>query len=232
MPAVTPTPHDALHDSLHDGQHAALMARRLYAVARAAEAAGSERRTLFVVVREPDLPALARGLARVVADMPDDERAAWLANFTKVRLFAGRPMSAGLAPLLTHVEGDAIGFALLDAEARHPRIADLLVPLRSGAGPAPGDVIDLHWDAGDGRRELVIDVDGLDWTRYLVHVLHLLAEAAIVDATFGGRIALRHVAEAPVCREDVEQLRLDLDATPPTCRAVLRPVGAAVIGSA
>jgi hypothetical protein len=220
MPAVTPTLHDALHDPLH----AALMARRLDAVARAAEAAGSERRTLFVVVREPDLPALARGLARVVADMPERERAAWLGNFTKVRLFAGQPTSAGVAPLLTHSEGDAIGFALLDAEARHPRIADLLVPLRSGAGPVPGDDIDLHWDAGDGRRELLIDVDGLDWTRYLVHVLHLLAEAAIVDATFGGRIALRHVAGPPACTADVEQLRLDLDATPPTCRAVLRPL--------
>lgn len=212
--------------------HESLMARRLDAVARAAEAAGDERRTLFVVVRTPDLPALARGLARTIADMPDRERAAWLANFTKVRLFAGRPTSAGVAPLLTHVEDDTIGFALLDAEARHPRIADLLVPLRSGAGPAAGDVIDLHWNAGDGDRELVIDVDGLDWTRYLVHVLHLLAEAAIVDATFGGRITLRHVSGEPTCTADVEQLRLDLDATPPTCRAVLRPVGAADDGSA
>lgn len=224
MSAVSPT--------LHDPLHAALMARRLDAVARAAEAAGSERRTLFVVVREPDLPALARGLARVVAGMPERERIAWLANFTKVRLFAGRPTSAGVAPLLTHVEGDAIGFALLDAEARHPRIADLLVPLRSRAGPAPGETIALQWGDGDGSRELLIDVSDLDWTRHLVHVLHLLAEAALGDATFGGRITLRHIAEAPVCSEDVEQLRLDLDATPPTCRALLRPVGAAVIGSA
>jgi hypothetical protein len=212
--------------------HESLMARRLDAVARAADAAGAERRTLFVVVRDPDLPALARGLARVVADMPDRERVAWLANFTKVRLFAGRPTSTGIAPLLTHVEGDTIGFALLDAEARHPRIADLLVPLRSRTGPAAGDTIALHWGDGDGDRELVIDVRDLDWTRYLVHVLHLLAEAAIGDATFGGRIMLRHIAEAPVCSDDVEQLRLDLDATPPTCRAILRPVRAAVTGGA
>lgn len=212
--------------------HESLMTRRLDAVARAADAAGDMRRTLFVVVREPDLPALARGLARTIADMSDRERVAWLANFTKVRLFAGRPTSAGIAPLLTHVEGDAVGFALLDAEARHPRIADLLVPLHSRTGPAAGDTTALHWGDGDGDRELVIDVRDLDWTRYLVHVLHLLAEAAIGDATFGGRIVLRHIAEAPVCSDDVEQLRLDLDATPPTCRALLRPVRAAVIGGA
>lgn len=212
--------------------HESLMARRLDAVARAADAAGAERRTLFVVVRAPDLPALARGLERTIADMPDRERVAWLANFTKVRLFAGRPTSAGIAPLLTQVEGDAFGFALLDAEARHPRIADLLVPLRSRSGPAPGDTIALQWGDGDGDRELVIDVRDLDWTRYLVHVLHLLAEAAIGDAAFGGRITLRHITEAPVCRDDVEQLRLDLDATPPTCRAILRPVRAAVTGDA
>lgn len=228
MSALIPSMHDIPLDPLH----AAPMARRLDAVARAADAAGDERRTLFVVVRAPDLPALVRGLARVIADMPDRERVAWHANFTKVRLFAGRPTSAGIAPLLTHVEGDAVGFALLDAEARHPRIADLLVPLRSRSGPAAGDTIALHWGDGDGDRELVIDVRDLDWTRHLVHVLHLLAEAAIGDATFGGRIVLRHIAEAPVCSDDVEQLRLDLDATPPTCRALLRPVRAAVSGSA
>ncbi|MGN6151763.1 MAG: DUF6182 family protein [Lysobacteraceae bacterium] len=210
--------------ALHDPLHETLMRRRLDAVARAAGTAGDVRRTLFVVVCAPDLPALVRGLARVVEAMPDRERIAWLANFTKVRLFAGRPTSAGIAPLLTHVEGDAIGFALLDAEARHPRIADLLVPLRSRTGPAPGETIALHWGDGDGACELVIDVRDLDWTRYLVHVLHLLAEAALGDATFGGRITLQHIAEAPVCSEDVEQLRLDLDATPPTCRALLRPL--------
>lgn len=222
----------AVMPSLEDPLHHALMARRLDAVARASDAAGDERRTLFVVVRDPDLPALARGLARTIAGMPDRERIAWLANFTKVRLFSGRPTSAGIAPLLTHVEGDAIGFALLDAETRHPRIADLLVPLRSRCGPAAGEVIDLHWGTGDGERELVIDVRDLDWTRYLVHVLHLLAEAAVGDAAFGGRIVLRHTAEVPVCTDDVEQLRLDLDATPPTCRALLRSVRAAVNGSA
>ena len=198
------------------------MARRLDAVARAG-AATPARRTLFVVVREPDMAALVRGLSRVVADMPTEDRAAWLANFTKVRLFAGQPASPGVAPLLTHIESDAVGFVLLDAEARHPRVADLLVPLRSRLGPVAGDDTDVGWGAGTGRWELEIDATGLDWTRHLVHVLHLLAEAALEDPSFGGRIAIRHRCGPPVCTEDVVQLRLDLDTTPPVCRAVLRP---------
>lgn len=204
-----------------DPLHETLMQRRLDAVARAGEAVCA-RRTLFVVVREPDLPALARGLARVVAGLPDHDRQAWLANFTKVRLFAGRPTRTAVAPLLSHIEADALGFALIDAEARHPRLADLLVPLKTRTGPDPGSEIELVWDQGDSRWELEIDVSGLDWPRYLVHVLHLLAEAAIGDPGFGGRIRLMHRNAAPICSGATVQLRLDLDASPPTCRAVLR----------
>lgn len=205
-----------------DPLHQTLMQRRLDAAARAGERAAA-RRTLFVVVREPDLPALARGLARVIADMPSDDRQAWLANFTKVRLFAGHPGRTAVAALLSHIQADTLGFALIDAEARHPRLADLLVPLKTRTGPDPDSEIELVWDEGEGRWELEIDVGGLDWPRYLVHVLHLLAEAAIVDPGFGGRIRLKHRSAAPVCTEDAVQLRLDLDESPPGCRAVLRP---------
>lgn len=197
------------------------MARRLAAVAHAA-ADVSERRTLFVVVREPDMQALARGLARLLAKQPASERSAWLANFTKVRLFAGHPARIAVAPLLTCIESDAMGFALIDAETRHPRLADLLVPLRTRDGPAADTVTDVIWDDSEARWKLEVDVTGLDWPRYLVHVLHLLAEAALNDPGFGGRITLQHKAAPPICDEDVVQLRLDLDTSPPACRAVLR----------
>jgi hypothetical protein len=209
MSAVTPSLHEVL------------MLRRLAAVARAG-AETMARRTLFVVVREPDMPALAGGLARLLAAMPTNDRSAWWANFTKVRLFAGHPARAAVAPLLTCIESDAIGFALVDSETRYPRLGDLLVPLRTHGGPAPGTEMDVLWDEGDGRWELEIDVTGLDWPRYLVHVLHLLAEAALDDPGFGGRITLLHRSAPPVCTEEVVQLRLDLDTSPPTCRAVLR----------
>lgn len=202
--------------------HEVLMIRRLAAVARAG-AEVTARRTLFVVVREPDMQALTRGLARLLAEMPTSDRSAWLANFTKVRLFAGHPARPTVAPLLTCIESDAVGFALIDAEARYPRLADLLVPLRTHGGPAPGTQVDVVWGDGEGRWELTVDVTGLDWPRYLVHVLHLLAEAALGDPGFGGRITLLHQAAPPVCSEGVVQLRLDLDTSPPTCRAVLRP---------
>ena len=208
--------------------HEALMARRLAAVARAGEES-TARRTLFVVVREPDMHALARGLARLLSELPAGDRSAWLANFTKVRLFAGHPARPTVASLLTCIESDALGFALIDAEARYPRLADLLVPLRTRGGPVPGTRVDVVWDEGDGHWDLEVDVTGLDWPRYLVHVLHLLAEAALDDSGFGGRITLHHRTAAPVCTEDVVQLRLDLDVSPPTCRAVLRP-GPAVDG--
>lgn len=210
MSAVTP--------SLHED----LMLRRLAAVARAG-AETTARRTLFVVIREPDIPALARGLARLLTAMPANDRSAWWANFTKVRLFAGHPARTAVAPLLTCIESDAIGFSLIDAETRYPRLADLLVPLRTHGGPAPDTAMDMVWDDGDGHWELEIDVTGLDWPRYLVHVLHLLAEAALDDPGFGGRITLLHRAAPPVCIEAVVQLRLDLETSPPTCRAVLRP---------
>lgn len=210
MSAVTPSLHEVL------------MVRRLAAVARAG-AEVTARRTLFVVVREPDMQALARGLARLLAGMPASDRAAWWANFTKVRLFAGHPARLTVAPLLTCIESDAIGVALVDAEQRYPRLADLLVPLRTHGGPAPGTGADVVWDEGEGRWQLDVDVTGLDWPRYLVHVLHLLAEAALSDPGFGGRITLLHNAAPPVCTDDVVQLRLDLDQSPPTCRAVLRP---------
>ena len=202
--------------------HEALMIRRLAAVARAG-ADVTARRTLFVVVREPDMQSLARGLARLLAEMPASDRSAWLANFTKVRLFAGHPARPTVASLLTCIESDAVGFALIDAEARYPRLADLLVPLRTQGGPAPGTQMDVIWDDGEGHWELAVDVTGLDWPRYLVHVLHLLAEAALDNPGFGGRITLLRQAAPPVCSEGVVQLRLDLDTSPPTCRAVLRP---------
>jgi hypothetical protein len=210
MSAVTPSLHEVL------------MLRRLAAVARAGEETAA-RRTLFVVVREPDMQALARGLARLLAELPVSDRAAWWANFTKVRLFAGHPARLSVAPLLTCIASDSLGFALVDAEERYPRLADLLVPLRTHSGPAAGTEMDVVWDAGEGRWQLEIDVTGLDWPRYLVHVLHLLAEAALSDPGFGGRITLLHNAAPPVCTEAVVQLRLDLDASPPICRAVLRP---------
>jgi hypothetical protein len=206
--------------------HEVLMTRRLAAVARAgAEVAA--RRTLFVVVREPDMQALARGLARLLSGLPTSDRTAWLANFTKVRLFAGHPARSTVASLLTSIESDAVGLTLIDAEERYPRLADLLVPLRTLGGPAPGIQVDVAWDDGEGQWELEVDVTGLDWPRYLVHVLHLLAEAALDDPSFGGRITLLHQASPPLCTEDVVQLRLDLDISPPTCRAVLRPCGVA-----
>lgn len=198
------------------------MMRRLAAVARAGEEVKA-RRTLFVVVREPDMQALARGLARLLAGLHASDRSAWLANFTKVRLFAGNPARPTVASLLTCIESDAVGFALVDAETRYPRLADLLVPLRTKGGPAPGTRMDVMWGEGEGHWALEVDVTGLDWPRYLVHVLHLLAEAALDDPGFGGRITLLHQAAPPVCNEDVVQLRLDLDPSPPTCRAVLRP---------
>ena len=202
--------------------HEVLMLRRLEAVTRAG-AETTARRTLFVVLREPDMHALARGLARLLTAMPAGDRSAWWANFTKVRLFAGQPARPTVASLLTCIESDAVGFALVDAETRHPRLADLLVPLRTHGGPAPETTVDVIWDENEGHWELVVDVTGLDWPRYLVHVLHLLAEAALDDPGFGGRITMRHQASPPVCTEDVVQLRLDLEASPPICRAVLRP---------
>ncbi len=204
--------------------HEALMARRVAAVTRAG-AQLTARRTLFVVVREPDMPALARGLARLLAGLSIDDRLAWWANFTKVRLLSGHPSRPTVASLLTCVESDALGFALLDAETRYPRLSDLLVPLRTRDGPAAGTAVDVVWGerAGEERWTLEVDVTGLDWPRYLVHVLHLLAEAALGDPGFGGLITLRHTAAPPVCTGDVVQLRLDLETSPPTCRAVLRP---------
>ena len=210
MSAVTPSVHEVL------------MIRRLAAVSRAG-AETTARRTLFVVVREPDMHALARGLARLLTAMPASDRSAWWANFTKVRLFAGHPARLAVAPLLTCIESDTLGFALVDAETRYPRLADLLVPLRTQGGPVPDTHVDVIWDEGEGHWELDIDVTGLDWPRYLVHVLHLLAEAALDDPGFGGRITLRHQTTPPACTEDVVQLRLDLETSPPICRAVLRP---------
>ncbi len=201
-----------------------LLARRVAAVTRAGEEI-SARRTLFVVVREPDMQALVCGLARTIAGLPSHDRLAWLANFTKVRLFAGDPTRAAVKPLLACIESNLVGFALVDAEARHPRIADLLLPLSTRSGPNPETPIDLFWGEGDGHWALELDVTGLDWPRYLVHVLHLLAEAAIEDPAFGGRITLLHTSTPPVCDADVAQLRLDLDTSPPTCRAVLRASG-------
>ena len=208
-----------------------LVARRLAAVAQAG-ADVAARRTLFVVIREPDMQALTTGLAQTVRRMPAEERSAWLANFTKVRLFAGQPARAAVAPLLSWVEADTVGFALIDAEARHPRLADLLLPLRARSGPAAQSESTVVWnpaaeadDAGAASAagwELEIDVTGLDWPRYLVHVLHLLAEAALEAPDFGGPITLRHRAEPPVCDAQTMQLRLDLEASPPTCRALLR----------
>ena len=92
-------------------------------------------------------------------------------------------------------------------ESRHPRIADLLVPLRTRDGPVADTATDVIWDDSEGHWELEVDVTGLDWPRYLVHVLHLLAEAALGDPGFGGRITLLHRSTAPVCTEDVVQLR-------------------------
>lgn len=208
--------------------HEVLMARRLAAVARAG-AETTARRTLFVVVREPDMRALARGLARLLSGLPAGDRSAWWANFTKVRVFAGHPARPTVASQLACIESDAVGFALVDAEARYPRLADLLVPLRTRGGPVPGTRMDVVWDEGEGHWDLEVDVTGLDWPRYLVHVLHMLAEAALEDPGFGGRITLHHGTVAPVGTEDVVQVRLDLDVSPPTCRAVLRP-GRAVDG--
>ncbi|MBL8299368.1 MAG: hypothetical protein JNN30_13600 [Rhodanobacteraceae bacterium] len=208
-----------------------LVARRLAAVAQAG-ADVATRRTLFVVVREPDMQALTTGLARMVRRMSVDERSAWLANFTKVRLFAGHPARTAVAPLLNWIEADTMGFALVDAEARHPRLADLLLPLRTRSGPAAPSEQVLRWDGagedGDARAcdaegwELEIDISGLDWPQYLVHVLHLLAEASLEALEFSGPILLRHLASPPACDAHTLQLRMDLETSPPTCRAVLR----------
>jgi hypothetical protein len=210
-----------------------LVTRRLAAVDRAA-AEVAARRTLFVVVREPDMQALTDGLAHMLRRMSADERSAWLANFTKVRLFAGHPTRAAVAPLLSRIEADTMGFALIDAETRHPRLADVLLPLRTRSGPAAHGEIAVIWNEGreDGKAQargverwaLEIDVTGMDWPRYLVHVLHLLAEAALEMPDFAGHILLRHLAAPPACDAHTVQLRLDLETSPPACLAVLRRV--------
>jgi hypothetical protein len=136
-----------------------------------------------VVVADLDVAAFIGGVADFALSLPDDLRDGWYQTFTRTVFLAGRPASAATRHpyRLAGPGGDLAWYG----PARRGALRPLSLLLRAFQGPAPIDVPagPLTVSVPGPRTGHIVDVaiatGGVSTREYLVHVHHLIAEAAL-----------------------------------------------------
>jgi hypothetical protein len=171
--------------------------------------AGSGRHGLGVAVVVDDFTpeALVRGTIDFAVAVPEKERAAWHRSFTRTVFLAGRPQSLRTRHPARVVTG-GLGWY---GPAPDAGLRNLSRLLKAFQGPAAVDVPGTVVIAGDGPvAEVAVAVDGVSVRDYLVHVHHLVAEAALrglVRTGDGVRITHHPDLDRPEVRRALDPAR-------------------------
>ncbi|MET7550933.1 DUF6182 family protein [Streptomyces sp. NPDC005500] len=179
----------------------------------------------IAVIHSFDLEEFSRSLLEFVYKLSHVERELWLADFTRTLFLAGNPLNlAGRHPTTTLAPSCAMGWYAPASNARHRELRLLLRALE-GELPAslqhtvitvPGTAPGPDEGAPIRKWRLAVDIREASLSRYLVHLTHTLAEAAITG-TFrpGDQVRITHTTELAQPRRGFAYLRVHQDADNP-----------------
>lgn len=139
---------------------------------------------VVVVVGDLDVATFIAGVADFALALPDDLCEGWYRAFTRTVFLAGRPASVAARHLPRRATADAQHAWY--GPARRGELQPLSRLLRAFHGPAPMDVplgpLTVTVPGGTPSGQVVdaaVAIGGVSTGEYLVHVHHLIAEAAL-----------------------------------------------------
>ncbi|MFI0820758.1 DUF6182 family protein [Streptomyces sp. NPDC021098] len=140
--------------------------------------------SVAVVVADLDVAAFIAGIADFALRLPDDLREGWFRAYTRTVFLAGRPASVAARHPGCHTTAGA-PYAWY-GPARRGELQPLSRLLRAFDGPAPMDAptdpITVTVPGGKSTGHVVeaaVAIGAVSTGEYLVHVHHLIAEAAL-----------------------------------------------------
>ncbi|MER5219320.1 DUF6182 family protein [Streptomyces flaveus] len=140
--------------------------------------------SVVVVVADLDVATFIAGVADFALALPDDLREGWYRAFTRTAFLAGHPTSVAARHPPHHATADARHAWF--GPARRGELQPLSRLLRAFHGPAPMDVpvgpLTVTVSGGTPSGHVVdaaVAIGGVSTGEYLVHVHHLIAEAAL-----------------------------------------------------
>jgi hypothetical protein len=169
-----------------------------------------------VVVADLDVAAFIGGVADFALSLPPELRDGWYRTFTRTVFLAGRPASA--AARHPHRRTTPRGDLAWYGPARRGALRPLSLLLRAFQGPAPIEVpaepltVDIPGPPTGHSADVAIAVGGVSTAAYLVHVHHLIAEAALRGLLRPGdtlRVEHRQTLTAPDFRDALDPARAD-----------------------
>jgi len=181
---------------------------------------GDTSLTVIAVLRDFDPPAFAAAALDFVLRLPIGVRAAWRNDFTRTVFLAGNPANLAARFRFRHVAGDGSAAWLGPVRPEHATgMRQLLRTVRGGEVPALSAAtvcVPGRATGAPDHREVHVATFGLTVGDYLVHLHHLLAEAAITGLIRpGDRLLLRHVKQIDLRPEQVAEVRVHQDAAKP-----------------
>jgi hypothetical protein len=196
----------------------------------------------IVVLRHFDPPAFARSSLQFALSLAPETAESWLRAFTRTVFLTGNPQNLVHRFRFEQVAADYSTAWFGPAPSADATGLRRLLKAFSGAKqlpPPPSATIDVPGAGGvssvdgaggaGGRRtfELLMATAGLEMTDYLVHLNHILAEAALTRTLHpGDRLRLRHVPRLTDLTTPYSALRVHRDSQDPgrlRAYACLRP---------
>ncbi len=169
-----------------------------------------------VVVADLDVETFIAGVAGFALALPDDAREGWYRSFTRTVFLAGHPATVAARHPYRQATDDAR--CAWYGPARRGALQPLSRLLRAFHGPVPMEVADgpltVHVPGTPSGRvlDMAVAVGGVSTGEYLVHVHHLVAEAALRGLLRPGdefRVEHRQTLGAAEFRDDLAPARAD-----------------------
>ncbi|GAA4904274.1 hypothetical protein HD597_003370 [Nonomuraea thailandensis] len=154
---------------------------------------------VIAVLRAFDPATFAADAYRFAATLPDARGRPWYAAFTRTIFLAGDPRNLADRHPFDHLspDGSIAWYAPAPLSSREG-LRRLLRPFRGLRGLTAPLTEEVPLGNGNTTARLDVPVAGLPLEDYLVHVNHLIAEAALDGLLPGtGRLLLRHLPAAP-----------------------------------
>ncbi|HEX9339242.1 MAG TPA: DUF6182 family protein [Pseudonocardiaceae bacterium] len=174
---------------------------------------------VIAVLHRFDAIAWIRGTCAFVFDIDAERAAAWQKSFTRTIFLAGNPDNLTERVTFDHVAHDSSAAWLGPAPAQTTIGLRRLLKLVDGSAPLPTlppTTIRLDGPGRGRHRDLYLATVGVAAPAALVHLNHVLAEAALDGLIAPGDVlTLRMVPRLSGVSESFAALRVDVDPTRP-----------------
>ena len=168
---------------------------------------------VIVVLHRFDVASWIRGTCAFVFDIEAERADAWRKSFTRTIFLAGNPDNLAERVTFDHVAADASAAWLGPVPADTTVGLRRLLKLVDGDAPLPGPTtVRLDGPRGGRHHDLYLATVGVAMPAVLVHLNHLLAEAALDGVIApGDLLTLRPVPRLSGVPETFAALRVAVD---------------------